>query len=171
MEKGKHKGSQQLISSVFSGKETNVPTPAASNDVVMRKIENPLVDRSQTYEWTSRVKHEDKKSGSYERYTTREKASKGDLHVEKGTGQVGVKDEFKKSSTIRVGDKTGYTEYHTEHRVRDVHHGKSTSTNTKYDSDSDYGYGYDDSDDDDDSDDSDDDDDDYDDSDDDDCYY
>ncbi|KAI8016295.1 hypothetical protein LOK49_LG05G02126 [Camellia lanceoleosa] len=153
-----HKG---IISSVFSGKEKNVTTPAASNDVVMRKIENPLVDRSRTYEWTSRVKHEDKKSGSYERYTTKEKASKGDLHVEKGTGQVGVKDEFKKSSTTRVGDKTGYTEYHTEHWVRDVNYGKITSTNTKYDSDSDYGHGYDDSDDDDD----------YDDSDDDDCYY
>ncbi|KAL7263509.1 hypothetical protein ACSBR1_001628 [Camellia fascicularis] len=119
MEKGMDKGTQQLISSIFSRKETNVSTPAAKN---------LLLDRSQTYEWTSWMKHEDKKSGSYKRYTTKEKASKGDLHVEKGTGQVGVKDEFKRSSTIRVGNKTGYTEYYTEHRVRDVNYGKSTAS-------------------------------------------
>ncbi|KAI8565806.1 hypothetical protein RHMOL_Rhmol03G0289900 [Rhododendron molle] len=84
-------------------------------------------ERSQAYEWTSKINREDKLSGSYERYTAKEKASRGEPHVEKGTGRVGVKDEFKKSTTVKFGNKNGYREYHIEERLRDVNFGKSNN--------------------------------------------
>lgn len=84
-------------------------------------------ERSQAYEWTSKINREDKQSGSYKRYTAKEKASRGDPHVEKGTGRVGVKDEFQKSTTVKFGNKNGYREYHIEERLRDVNFGKSNN--------------------------------------------
>ncbi|KAA8535505.1 hypothetical protein F0562_030508 [Nyssa sinensis] len=84
-------------------------------------------EQSQAYEKISRVKHEDKQVGSYQRYTAKEKVSHGD-YVEKGSGQVGVKDEFKKSSTIKIGNKSGYTEYYSEERVRKVSYGNNNSS-------------------------------------------
>lgn len=84
-------------------------------------------ERSQAYEWTSKINREDKQSGSYERYTAKEKASRGEPHVEKGTGRVGVKDEFQKSTTVKFGNKNGYREYHIEERLRDVNFGKSNN--------------------------------------------
>ncbi|KAF7147317.1 hypothetical protein RHSIM_Rhsim03G0263400 [Rhododendron simsii] len=77
-------------------------------------------ERSQAYEWTSKINREDKLSGSYERYTAKEKASRGEPLVEKGTGRVGVKDELQKSTTVKFGNKNGYREYHIEERLRDV---------------------------------------------------
>ncbi|KAA8535507.1 hypothetical protein F0562_030510 [Nyssa sinensis] len=84
-------------------------------------------EQSQAYEKISRVKHEDKQVGSYQRYTAKEKVSHGE-YVEKGSGQVGVKDEFKKSSTIKIGNKSGYTEYYSEERVRKVSYGNNSSS-------------------------------------------
>ncbi|GFY80676.1 hypothetical protein Acr_01g0004850 [Actinidia rufa] len=72
------------------------------------------------YERTSRIKHEDKQSGGYEHYTRKEKASTGKPHVERGTRKVGVRDELKTSSAIKLGDKSGCTGYYVQERVRDV---------------------------------------------------
>lgn len=111
-------------------------------------------ERSQAYEWTSKINREDKQSGSYERYTMKEKASGGETHVEKATGRVGVKDEFQKSTTVKVGNKYGYREYHIEERFRDINFGKSKNEEqgpnkykTRDDSDSDDDHYYEDSDD------------------------
>ncbi|KAI8016294.1 hypothetical protein LOK49_LG05G02125 [Camellia lanceoleosa] len=119
MAKGSDKGSRQVISHVYSGKASEVSRTSCKATTAFKRPS----EQSQAYERTTRVKHEDKQSGSYERYTRKEKASSGDLHVEKGSGRVGVKDEFTKQSTIKIGNKSGYTEYHTEERVRNVNFG------------------------------------------------
>lgn len=77
------------------------------------------------YQITSKFKNEDKASGSYQRHTTKEAVSTGARHVERGSGQLGVKNEASWSSTVKVGNKTGYTEYYTHGRVRKVDFGTS----------------------------------------------
>ncbi|CAL5387776.1 unnamed protein product [Camellia sinensis] len=119
MAKGSDKGSRQVISHVYSGKASEVSRTSCKATTAFKRPS----EQSQAYERTTRVKHEDKQSGNYERYTRKEKASSGERHVEKGSGRVGVKDEFTKQSTIKIGNKSGYTEYHTEERVRNVNFG------------------------------------------------
>lgn len=49
--------------------------------------------------------------------------------MESGSRQVGVRDEYKKSSTVKVGGGSGYTEYQVEERVRRVDFGRGSITN------------------------------------------
>ncbi|KAM7508403.1 hypothetical protein LguiA_018856 [Lonicera macranthoides] len=77
------------------------------------------------YQITSKFKNEDKASGSYQRHTTKEAVSTGARHVERGSGQLGVKNEASWFSTVKVGNKAGYTEYYTHERVREVDFGTS----------------------------------------------
>lgn len=56
-------------------------------------------------------------------------------------GQSGTKREYKKSSTVRVGDKSGYTEIYTEQKVRNVSYNNSKNKIT-YHNDDGYGYCY-----------------------------
>ncbi|KAH7854194.1 hypothetical protein Vadar_011253 [Vaccinium darrowii] len=70
MDNRKGKGSRQVIPSISSKKTTVVV--AASQDLKIG-TKRPAED----YEWTSRIKREDKESGNYQRYTTKEKASSG----------------------------------------------------------------------------------------------
>ncbi|PWA62981.1 hypothetical protein CTI12_AA184400 [Artemisia annua] len=58
-----------------------------------------------SYQNKSRISYNDKQTGSYARSTTKEKASAGEFQYKNGTS--GTKSEFKKSSTVRVGDKSG----------------------------------------------------------------
>lgn len=94
----------------------------------------------QSYERTSRIQCEDKNSGSYERQTTKEKVSCGDRHVERGSRRAGVRNEYTKSLTTKIGNKRGYTEYYHQERVRDVvfgnnnNYGKNITTNESNDS-------------------------------------
>lgn len=123
MDNRKGKGSRQVIPSISSKKTTVVV--AASQDLKIG-TKRPA-ERSLDYEWTSRIKREDKQSGNYQRYTTKEKVSSGEPHVERGTGKVGTKNEFKTSSTVKIGNKnTGYTEHTIEERFRDVEFGKTS---------------------------------------------
>lgn len=88
-----------------------------------------------TVQQTSRAKYEDKVTGSYERYTAKETVSSGQQFVERSTGRVGFKDEQQRSSTVKIGDKSGYTEYHSEQKVKRVNFENSGNTsrgNNKY---------------------------------------
>ncbi|XP_059637323.1 uncharacterized protein LOC132279383 isoform X2 [Cornus florida] len=85
-------------------------------------------NNSQSYERTSRMIRQEKESGSYERYTMKEKVSLEEPHRERGKGQVGVRDEYTRRETTKIGNKSGYTEYHKEERFRDVSYGKNSSS-------------------------------------------
>ncbi|KAL6518189.1 hypothetical protein OROMI_033890 [Orobanche minor] len=85
---------------------------------------NQVSVRQQTY----RVKNEDKQSGSYERFTAKDKTVSGEPFVDR-SGNRGYKDEHTTSSTYKVGDKRGYTEYYREDRVKRVDYGKSSNSN------------------------------------------
>ncbi|KAH7855996.1 hypothetical protein Vadar_031475 [Vaccinium darrowii] len=120
MNSGSSKRSREVIPSYSSGK----PVVARTGALIGRPVEQP-----RSYERITKAKYEDKQTGSYERYTTKEKASSGERHVERGSRQVGVRDEYKKSSSVKVGDKSGYTEYQVEERVRRVDFGRGSITN------------------------------------------
>ena len=79
-----------------------------------------------SYETKSRVSYGNKQSGSYGRETTKEKASAGAFQWKNGTS--GTKCEYQKSSTLRVGDKSGYTEVYNEQRVRKVRYNNSSAS-------------------------------------------
>ncbi|KAL6518188.1 hypothetical protein OROMI_033889 [Orobanche minor] len=85
---------------------------------------NQVSVRQQTY----RVKNEDKQSGSYERFTAKDKTVSREPFVDR-SGNRGYKDEHTTSSTYKVGDKSGYTEYYREERVKHVDYGKSSNSN------------------------------------------
>ncbi|KMS96178.1 hypothetical protein BVRB_001420 [Beta vulgaris subsp. vulgaris] len=70
--------------------------------------------------------YHDKQSGSYGRVTTKESVSSGDYT---NRGRVGYKDEYKASSTVRVGDKRGYTEFSRQEKFTRVDYGGSNNTN------------------------------------------
>ncbi|CAH1419508.1 unnamed protein product [Lactuca virosa] len=97
----------------------------------------------------SRVSFADKQTGCYGRATTKEKASAGEFQWKNGTS--GTKSEYKKSSTVRIGDKSGYTEVYNEQRVRNVSYNNNNNNSKKlitYDNGDGgeyggYGYGYD----------------------------
>ncbi|KAI3772035.1 hypothetical protein L6452_03209 [Arctium lappa] len=94
-----------------------------------------------SYETKSRVSYGDKQSGSYGRETTKEKASAVEFQWKNGTS--GTRSEYQKSSTVRVGDKSGYTEVYNEQRVRNVsYNNNSGSKNLVTYNNGDY-YGYD----------------------------
>ncbi|GJV63431.1 hypothetical protein Tco_1474259 [Tanacetum coccineum] len=71
-----------------------------------------------TYETKSYASFNDKQTGSYGRATVTEKASSGDFHGKNGTN--GTRNEYKRTETVRYGDKSGCTEVYNERRVRDV---------------------------------------------------
>lgn len=56
---------------------------------------------------------------SYGRVTTKESVSTVPMGITLTVvcGRVGYKDEYKGSSTVRVGDKGGYTEYSTQEKL------------------------------------------------------
>ncbi|XP_042753382.1 uncharacterized protein LOC111894815 [Lactuca sativa] len=101
-----------------------------------------------SYENKARVSFSDKQTGSYVRATATEKASAGDFQWQ--NGKSGTRSEYKESSTVRVGDKSGYTEVYNEQRVRNVsfnnNNGSSKSVITYDNGDGGkyggYGYGY-----------------------------
>ncbi|KAM7508404.1 hypothetical protein LguiA_018857 [Lonicera macranthoides] len=97
--------------------ECGIKFQAKNNNCVEKYVQPKSYERT--------LKYEDKKSEHYERYIVKEKVSSGETHVEKGSGRVGVKDECSWSSKVKVGNRSGYTEYYTEERVRKVDFGKS----------------------------------------------
>lgn len=80
-----------------------------------------------SYEWSSRTRHQDKLTGDYARSTTKHTFASGNTLKERSTGRVGFKDEYKQSTTVTIGNKGGYSEYHREERFRTVEFGKSSS--------------------------------------------
>ncbi|XP_074284522.1 uncharacterized protein LOC141609327 [Silene latifolia] len=66
-----------------------------------------------TYELTTKSSNYDNQTGSYIRGTVKDSYSSGDYS---NHGRTGYKDEYKASSTLRVGDKRGYTEYHKQEK-------------------------------------------------------
>ncbi|XP_021730500.1 uncharacterized protein LOC110697433 [Chenopodium quinoa] len=71
------------------------------------------------YEMTTRSNNYDKQSGSYLRQTAKESYSSGDYS---NRGKTGYKAEYKTSSTVKVGDKGGYTEYYKQEKVTRVNY-------------------------------------------------
>ncbi|CAH1432638.1 unnamed protein product [Lactuca virosa] len=71
-----------------------------------------------SYENKSQVSFSDKQTGSYGRATATEKASTGNFQWQ--NGKSGTRSEYKESSTVRIGDRSGYTEVYSEQRVRNV---------------------------------------------------
>ncbi|KAL2921105.1 hypothetical protein RDABS01_012596 [Bienertia sinuspersici] len=86
------------------------------NDKAVTKPSGPS---TRNYELTNRSNNYDKSSGSYVRQTSKESYSSGDYS---NRGKTGYKDEFKASSTVRVGDKGGYTEYYKQEKVTRVNY-------------------------------------------------
>ena len=82
------------------------------------------------YQQTYRAKNEDKQTGSYKRFTAKDKTVAGEPFVDR-SGNRGCKDEHTKSATYKVGDKRGYTEYYREERVKHVNFDKSSKSNNK----------------------------------------
>ncbi|KAH7859938.1 hypothetical protein Vadar_007323 [Vaccinium darrowii] len=80
---------------------------------------------------TSRAKYENNMTGGYERYTAKETVSTGKQFVERSTGRVGFKDEQQWSFTLKIGDKSGYTEYYSEQKVQRVNF-ENSSSNTSW---------------------------------------
>ncbi|XP_017251877.1 uncharacterized protein LOC108222467 [Daucus carota subsp. sativus] len=82
------------------------------------------------YQQTYRAKNEDKQTGSYKRFTAKDKAVAGEPFVDR-CGNRGHKDEHTTSATYKVGDKRGYTEYYREERVKHVDFDKRSRSNNK----------------------------------------
>lgn len=80
-----------------------------------------------SYEQSWRTHDRNRQTGSYTTTSTKAVASRGETFKERSTGRVGAKDEFKTTSTYRVGDKSGYTEYQCQERFRRVDFGGSSS--------------------------------------------
>ncbi|KAJ9548463.1 hypothetical protein OSB04_021006 [Centaurea solstitialis] len=83
-----------------------------------------------SYETKSRVSYGDKKSGSYRQSTTMKKKSSGEFQWKDGTS--GTKYEYQKSSTVRIGNKSGYTEVYNERRVRKVSYNNDGGNDSDY---------------------------------------
>ena len=95
-----------------------------------------------SFENKTRVTFGDKQ-GSYGRATATEKASAGEFQWK--NGKSGTRSEYKESATVRIGDKSGYTEVYNEQRVRNVNFNNNGSKNViAYgDAGNSGGYGYD----------------------------
>lgn len=83
-----------------------------------------------SYEQSWRTHDRDRQTGTYTTASTKAVASRGETFKERATGRVGAKDEFKTTSTYRVGDKSGYTEYQCQERFRRVDFGGKGSGST-----------------------------------------
>lgn len=77
------------------------------------------------YEITNRSNNYDKATGSYQRQTSKASYSSGDYS---NRGKTGYKDEFKASTTVRVGDKGGYTEYYKQEKVTRVNYDSGSNS-------------------------------------------
>ncbi|KAK1399831.1 hypothetical protein POM88_009694 [Heracleum sosnowskyi] len=87
-------------------------------------------NRVSVHQQTYRLKNEDKQSGSYDRFTAKDKTVKGEPFVDR-YGNRGYKNERTTSSTYKTGDKRGYTEYSREEKVKHVDYSKSSYRNNK----------------------------------------
>ncbi|OMO91485.1 hypothetical protein CCACVL1_07098 [Corchorus capsularis] len=85
--------------------------------------------QSGLYQRTSKTNSMDKQTGKYARVTNKDVFSGGETFKERSTGRVGFKDEYKTTSTYRLGDKSGYCEYQIEERFRMINFGGSGSSN------------------------------------------
>lgn len=79
---------------------------------------------SSLYQETAKWKYKDEESGCYATATLCDKTSSGQLFKEKGSGRVGYKDEVKYTTVFKIGNKTGYTEYQYQEKIRKVNFGK-----------------------------------------------
>lgn len=98
------------------------------------------------FENKTRVAFSDKQTGSYGRATATEKVSAGDFQWK--NGKSGTRNEYKETSTVRIGDKSGYTEVYNEQRVRNVSFNNNNDSKNVIAYDHGYGgnyggYGYD----------------------------
>ena len=84
-------------------------------------------EQSSFQQKTSKTSYVDKQKGKYTRTTNKKVVSTGETFKERSTGRVGYKDEYKTTSTYRVGDKRGYTEHQVEEKIRRVDYGGSSS--------------------------------------------
>ncbi|XP_015579087.1 uncharacterized protein LOC107261812 [Ricinus communis] len=87
--------------------------------------------QSSSHEWTTKNSIVNKQTGGYMRTTMKESSSTGDVFKGRFTGRVGYKDEYKTTSSFRVGDKNGYFEYQKEERFRRVDYGKGSGSREK----------------------------------------
>ncbi|XWS52174.1 hypothetical protein CRYUN_Cryun11dG0044300 [Craigia yunnanensis] len=83
-------------------------------------------EQSSFHQKTSKTSYVDKQTGKYTRTTNKKVVSTGETFKERSTGRVGYKDEYKTTSTYRVGDKCGYTEHQLEEKIRRVNYGGSS---------------------------------------------
>ncbi|XP_022929740.1 uncharacterized protein LOC111436237 [Cucurbita moschata] len=86
------------------------------------------VKQVSSYEQSWRTHDRNRQTGSYTTASTKEVASRGETFKERSSGRVGSKDEFKTTSTYRVGDRSGYTEYQRQERFRRVDFGSGGSS-------------------------------------------
>ncbi|XP_038889670.1 uncharacterized protein LOC120079530 [Benincasa hispida] len=90
-------------------------------EVVSPCVENK--NQLSSYEQSWRTHDRNRQTGTYTTTSTKAVASRGETFKERSTGRIGAKDEFKTTSTYRVGDKSGYTEYQCQERFRRVDFG------------------------------------------------
>lgn len=102
--------------------------PACTESKTLAESKGNQVDvRENTY-WEKNV---DKETGSYSKFTGKDKAISGEKFVEK-SGRVRYKDEYKKSATFKYGDDDGYTEYYREEKVKRVIYEKKNKAISNY---------------------------------------
>ncbi|KAL2921107.1 10 kDa chaperonin [Bienertia sinuspersici] len=94
----------------------NVLIKVVPADKVVTKQRGPS---TRSHEVTKERKTYNKSSGSYVRHTSKKSHSSGDYS---SSGKTGYKDERKVSSTVRIGDKGGYTEYYKQEKVTRVNY-------------------------------------------------
>lgn len=97
--------------------------PEWSESKTIAESQGKQVDVRQRTYWEKNV---DKQTGSYTKFTGKDKVVSGERFVEKSTSRVGYKDEYEKSSTVKIGDNDGYTEYYCEEKVSRVVYGKNS---------------------------------------------
>ena len=113
----------------YSGFVEVVPKDYGGKQTTTYSYQSKQGEQSSFNQTTSKISNVDKQTGSYARATNKEAISTGETFKERSTGRVGYKDEYKTTSTYRLGDKGGYTEYQVEERLRNVNYGGSGSSN------------------------------------------
>ncbi|KAK6273012.1 hypothetical protein POUND7_010095 [Theobroma cacao] len=106
-----------------------VPKDYGGKQTSSYNYQSPQGGQSSCNQTTSKTSYVDKQTGSYTRATNKEVVSTGETFKERSTGRVGYKDEYKTTSTYKVGDKSGYTEYQVEERFRNVKYSGNSSSN------------------------------------------
>ncbi|GLT80399.1 hypothetical protein SLA2020_518400 [Shorea laevis] len=90
-------------------------------------------EHSGSYQRTEKATYVDKQTGGFTHTTAKEVISSGDTFKERGSaGRVGTKNEYMTANTLRVGDKSGYSEYQVQERFRTVHYGGNSSSKSYY---------------------------------------